>query len=65
MSVWDVASGQVALRIPSLGRNIDSVRWNHDGTRLAVAENVMIRIYDATIGYEQNAAAPAASSRSD
>jgi len=59
VSVWDVATGHVALRIPSLDATLKCVRWSPDGRHLAASGgNGPIRIYDATIGYERNGAAP-------
>ncbi len=66
VSVWDVASGHVALRIPSLNTRLTCVRWSPDGRHLAAGGGLgPIRIFDATIGYEQNAASPAESSTPD
>ena len=65
MSVWDVATGHVALRIPSPDAQLKCVRWSPDGRHLAASGgNAPIRIYDATTGYEQNGAAPVASPHS-
>ncbi len=56
VSVWGVASGHVALRIPSRNTAIQRVRWNRDGERLFADHGDSVRIYEATIGYQQNGA---------
>jgi WD40 repeat protein len=66
VSVWDVATGHVALRIPSVDTQLKCVRWSPDGRHLAAGGgNGPIRIYDATIGYQQNTAPAAESSTPD
>lgn len=66
VSVWDVATGHVALRIPSLDAKLTCVRWSPDGRHLAASGgSAPIRIYDATIGYQQNTASAAESSSLD